>query len=230
MKINIYQGSNPPSEKADITIVIDVLRAFTVAHYAFMRGAKSIFLAGTVEEAFSFKKKNPTYLLAGEINGVAIENFDLDNSPYKIQRKNLNDATLVQKTTNGVRATLNHMESGNVFVTGFSNARNTAEYVKELCNSKGEEQVVHIVASHPDGDDDLACAEYIRKILEGLPISSISVAQRIKESDVARKFFDRERKAFLKEDVFICMREIKSDFVMKVIKTRNLPKIERVHI
>lgn len=227
MKINIYQGSASPLNKADITIVIDVIRAFTVAHYAFIQGVNYILLADTVEQAFQIKKENLEYLLAGEIDGLAIEAFDLDNSPYHVQQKNIAGKTLVQKTTNGVRAALNCLSSEHGFVTGFTNARKTAVYVRERL--KGQD-TVNIIASHPDGDDDLACAEYIKSIIEGSDfISNQEVVDRIKNAHVAAKFFDIEQPEFIYEDILLCIREMDTDFVMKLNKSSKIPMIERVN-
>ena len=72
-EINIYQGNDLTLPDADINVVIDVVRAFTVSHYAFIRGAENIFLVPTVEDALSLKKTHPKSLLAGEINGLPID-------------------------------------------------------------------------------------------------------------------------------------------------------------
>lgn len=148
MQITIYQGRNSPPTVADITIVIDVIRAFTVAHYAFGQGASRIFLAESVEQALQMKEANPEYLLAGEVTGLPIDGFDLDNSPYHIQQKNLSGKTLVQKTTNGVGATLNCLSSDHVFVTGFTNARNTADFVRERIAVEKKKTVHKIGRAH----------------------------------------------------------------------------------
>jgi 2-phosphosulfolactate phosphatase len=230
MSINIYQGRTAPPIVANITIVIDVIRAFTVAHYAFLQGISRILLAETMEQAFRLKKENPEYLLAGEVEGVAIKGFDLDNSPYHIQQKSLEGKTLVQKTTNGVRATLSCLSSEHIFVTGFSNARKTAAFVRNRILDEKEE-VVNIIASHPYGDDDLACAEYIKSILkDSNSISAQEVTERIKYAHVAEKFFDENNRAFLREDVFHCIKELNTNFVMKVNKDSKIPMIERVNV
>ncbi|KAB8138294.1 2-phosphosulfolactate phosphatase [Gracilibacillus oryzae] len=229
MKIQIYQGRNRIWEKADITIVIDVIRAFTVAHYAFMRGASRIFLVETVEQAFKMKKNNPGYLLAGEVNGNPVEGFEFDNSPFHIAQKQLTGETIVQRTTNGVRATLNCLDSDHLYVTGFSNARNTAEFIKKA--HMEEERKINIVASHPSGDDDYACAEYIKQILEDTKqISPQEVETRILHSHVAKKFFDAKNTGFIREDVMCCVKELDTDFVMKVNVISEIPMIERVQV
>lgn len=230
MLINIYQGSSPPPTVAKITIVIDVIRAFTVAHYAFLQGVKRILLVDSVEQALTLKKENPHYLLAGEVRGLPIKGFDLDNSPHHIQEMKLEDKVIVQKTTNGVKATLSCLESEHVFVTGFTNAKTTAEFIREkLVDEK--RNTINIIASHPTGDDDLACAEYIRSILEqNNSISHQSIVERIMHSHVAEKFFDDDNIAFSRDDIFHCIRELNTEFVMRVNKTSKIPMIERVNV
>ncbi|MFZ3578479.1 2-phosphosulfolactate phosphatase [Virgibacillus sp. DJP39] len=230
MQINIFQGSETPSIPATITIVIDVIRAFTVSNVAFLGGANRIFLADSVQQAIKIKQENPDFLLAGEVNGLAVKGFDLDNSPFRIQKEFLVGKTLVQKTTNGVKATLNCLASEHLYVTGFTNARKTAEYVRDSLNNN-KQMTVNIIASHPSGDDDLACAEYIKSILEGSnSILADEVINRIKCSHVAEKFFNEENIGFMREDIFTCIKEFDSGFVMKVSQKNRLPMIERVNI
>ncbi len=229
MHIHIYQGNSSPPTVTKITIVIDVIRAFTVAHYAFLNGAKRIILAENVKQAFQLKRKNPDFLLAGEINGLPIEGFDLDNSPYKIRSKDLAGKTLIQKTTNGVRATLNCLSSDHTFVTGYSNAKTTAKYIKNNFTTD-QQKSINIIASHPSGDDDLACAEYIKSILEDSnTFTTKEVAERIKHSHVADKFFDENNSYFIREDIEYCTKELEAGFVMKVRKNTKIPMIERIN-
>jgi len=54
----------------------------------------------------ALKASDPALLLAGEIKGLGIPGFDLDNSPYRVAQAKLEGRRLVQKTTNGVKATL----------------------------------------------------------------------------------------------------------------------------
>lgn len=228
LPVTIYQGNHHVLASSDINIVIDVIRAFTVAHYAFLGGIKEILLVQTTKEAFRLKEDDPDYLLTGEVKGVGIEGFDLDNSPKRITEHQLKGRSLVQKTTNGVHATLRALGARHVFVTGFSNAKKTAEYVKQICGNP-KDSVINIIASHPTGDDDLACAEYLKGIiLDNEVITAHETIARIKNSSVAEKFFDLENLLFDEEDILYCTKEIPGDFVMRVNQERKVPTIERV--
>ncbi|MDZ4074151.1 MAG: 2-phosphosulfolactate phosphatase [Hylemonella sp.] len=226
-EIRILQGSDQPYPDADINIVIDVIRAFTVAHVAFLRGVREILLVNTVEEAMTLKASDPALLLAGEIKGLGIPGFDLDNSPYRVAQAELEGRRLVQKTTNGVKATLAALEARHVFVTGYSNAMNTARHVRHLLARKGL-RTVNVIASHAQDDDDLACAEYIRDQILGLDQLRVAdVVERIRRSRPAAKFLAVSAGDFEPRDLDICVRAVPSGFVMEVDRLGKVPSIRR---
>lgn len=227
MKVQIIQGHDHSLAASHIKVVIDVIRAFTVAHYAFINGVKEIVLAGTVEEALRFKEQNPEFVLAGEVKGLAIPGFEIDNSPARLLDADLQGKTLIQKTTNGVAATLHSLNAGHVFVTGFTNARTTAAHIKRNL-LKEDDMTIHLIASHPSGDDDLACAEYMAGILQGTyRLSADQAITRIQQSVAAEKFYDEDRPEFVREDISLCTKELPSDFVMRVNVHRDgIPLIQ----
>ncbi|MEM1504493.1 2-phosphosulfolactate phosphatase [Domibacillus sp. 8LH] len=228
MAVRIYQGHSHQLSCADVNVVIDVIRAFTFAHYAFIKGAEEILLAETINSALQTKEKNPTYMLAGEEKGLYIPGFDLDNSPASLLEANVEGKILVQKTTNGVRAALHALNASHVFVTGFSNAKTTAQYIRQLVGKNAD---INIIASHPIGDEDLACAEYMKAIIEGEEgCSAFETVSRIREAEPAQKFFDDNRPEFKSADIALCVKELDTGFVMEVNQKNNLPRIVRVNI
>lgn len=102
MNTTIIHGTEHAYPAANVNIVIDVIRAFTVSHIAFLKGVREIFLANTVEEAFAMQAENPALLLAGEIEGLPLDRFDLDNSPHTFSQAAIANTSVVLKTTNGV--------------------------------------------------------------------------------------------------------------------------------
>lgn len=231
MPIQIIQGHHHTLEASHINVVIDVIRAFTVAHYAFINGVQGIILAGTLDDALRLKKIDPDFLLAGEIQGLPIPGFELDNSPVRLHNLDLRKKFLIQKTTNGVTATLNALSTEHLFVTGFTNARTTAEFIKRNLLKKDDDMIINLIASHPSGDDDLACAQYISEILQDTNrISAEETIERIRKSEAAEKFYDNEKPEFLQEDISFCIQELPSDFVMKVNLNKSNPLIERFQV
>src|SRR5688572_24084000 len=84
-------------------VVIDVIRAFTTAAYAFGAGAEAIYLVATVEEALAFTHAHPHVLAMGEERGRRIEGFTFSNSPVEVSRADLRGRTLVQRTSAGTQ-------------------------------------------------------------------------------------------------------------------------------
>jgi len=213
IEVCIFRGNGLTLPDADVNVIIDVVRAFTVSHYAFVRGAERMLLVPDVAAALAAREELPHALLAGEIGGLAIEGFDLDNSPRRFAETDLQGRTLIQKTTNGVKAALYSLNAPTVLVTGFSNARATAAYLSRQCSSGR----INLVASHPTGDEDLACAEYIRSLLLGEAMETEQVQRRIRGSDTVQKFLDPAQPAFDPADIDYCCRPLEAEFVMAIV-------------
>ena len=64
-----------------VVIIIDVLRAFSTAAYAFSRGAKEILLVSSVENALLLGLQIPNSKVMGEVGGLPPEGCDFGNSP-----------------------------------------------------------------------------------------------------------------------------------------------------
>jgi len=224
--IRIFRGNDLALPDADANIVIDVVRAFTVAHYAFLRGAEKILLVPDVEDAFAVRDKLEGVLLAGEIGGLPIAGFDLDNSPRRMAAAELAGRTLVQKTTNGVKAALHSLGAPAVLVTGFSNAGATAAFL--LRSFGGADARINLVASHPTGDEDLACAEYIRSLILGAEPDADAVRERIYGCETVQKFLDPSRPEFDPDDIDYCAKALPAEFVMAVDRQVPWPTVRKV--
>jgi 2-phosphosulfolactate phosphatase len=210
-EILITQGHRPPPNPGGATVVIDVIRAFTTAHFAFQGGAREIHLVATAPEALAMKQQQPDLLLAGEISALPIDGFDFGNSPLEMTRADLRGRTLVQRTTNGVIATLAARDSAVVLVAGLINAAATAEWL----NSQHFPRVL-LVASHPDGDEDVACAEYMRGLLGGEGISLEEARQRTRGAHAAKKFLDGRHPRLHAEDIAMAASEDRNAHPLRV--------------
>jgi len=79
-------------------VVIDVLRAFSTAAYAFTAGVETITLVSAVIEALEWKEKNPQLLLMGEMDGLPIPGFDYGNSPPQFDGMDFVGRHMIQRT------------------------------------------------------------------------------------------------------------------------------------
>ena len=84
-------------------VVVDVIRAFTTAAYAFGSGAQEIYLVASVDEALAFKATHPGSLAMGEDRGLRPDGFDFPNSPAMVRAADLGGRTLVQRTSAGTQ-------------------------------------------------------------------------------------------------------------------------------
>lgn len=92
-----------------VAVVIDVMRAFTTAAWAFHRGADKIVLAADQGEALRIKASHPGWLALKD--GAPASGFDLVNSPGRIREADLAGRTVVQKTTAGTVGALAVVEA-----------------------------------------------------------------------------------------------------------------------
>jgi 2-phosphosulfolactate phosphatase len=204
MNVHIHQGHRPDLKQAEVYVVIDVIRAFTTAWIAFARGVREILLVREIDEAFALRRHYPDYLLVGERKALKIEGFDLGNSPWEMSRADVARRGLIFTTTNGVTATLHALAqcapSGAVFATGYLGAAQTVAAIETLATGRRDLRV-NLIASHPTGDEDLACAEWMRARLHGEDADEAAVVARILASEAAAKFLDPARPEYDARDM-----------------------------
>jgi phosphosulfolactate phosphohydrolase-like enzyme len=104
-----------------VVIVIDVIRAFTNAAFAFSRGAKEIYPVSKIKEALQLKAQIPDSLVCGEEGGLPPEGFDFGNSPTQTNVLDLSGRVIVQRTgagTQGIVRSVNaeHMLAASMVV------------------------------------------------------------------------------------------------------------------
>ncbi|UCD16219.1 MAG: 2-phosphosulfolactate phosphatase [Candidatus Zixiibacteriota bacterium] len=109
MRIDLFllPGSVGEHRLAGKTLVlIDVLRASTTICQALKAGARAIIPVEEPDQAAEMRQKigAENSLLAGERQGIKIENFKLGNSPKEYTEEVVRDKTIILTTTNGTRA------------------------------------------------------------------------------------------------------------------------------
>src|SRR5579859_2312546 len=115
-----------------VVIVIDVIRAFTVAAYACAGGARRLWLVRTTDEAFVLRQQEAQALLAGEIGGRLIPGFDLNSSPPLMAATNVQGRTIIQRTGAGTQGAVGAINATHLLICSLANARASAAYAREL--------------------------------------------------------------------------------------------------
>ena len=121
----------------ETVVVVDVLLAFTTAAFAFSRGAASIVLTSTVEEALALKRRFDGALAMGEVGTLPVPEFDLSNSPLDLLDRDLNGRRIIHRTSNGTQGVCRSRNAKALFVTGFPTASATAAQVRRGGGGRG---------------------------------------------------------------------------------------------
>lgn len=201
-------------------VVIDVLRAFTTAAFAFEQGASRILPVSTVEEAYALREDMPNALVMGEVNGFKPEGFDFSNSPSSLQRADLTDRMLIQRTSAGTQGLVRAVNADSLFAASFVIARATAQ---SLIDGRFDtiSFVVTGISEGRDGDEDLACAEYIQALVEGKNPDPTPYLARVAGSTVGRDFSSGSLRYLLQEDFKLSLEINSFNFSMPVGKANN---------
>lgn len=173
---------------ADAVVVIDVLRAFTVAPWLHHRGAHRVLAVADRDHARQLRDTAlPGALLAGEQGGRPVEGFDLGNSPSEVASQRLDGRTVIHRTSAGTQGLARTVGSGHVFAASFVTARATALALR----ATGVVEVTFVITGASlgrDGDEDLAAAELIAARAAGEDPDPAPFLARVATSDAGKLF------------------------------------------
>lgn len=184
-----------------IVLIIDVLRAFSTAAYAFSRGAKKIHLVSGVQEALDLTSKLPNAKAMGEVGGLPPAGFDFGNSPTRILEHDLTGITLVQRTGAGTQGAVLCVNAEMMLVTSFVVAQATMDYVLR----RKPEEITFVITGGMGNDEDVACAEFLEKQFTGQETEAQSFTQRVYASRDALQHMP-DHPQFPKSDLDYCSR------------------------
>ncbi|KXK14441.1 MAG: 2-phosphosulfolactate phosphatase [Chloroflexi bacterium OLB14] len=225
MKFNYTTLDNCESAKG-IVLIIDVLRAFSTAAYAFSRGAKKIYLVSEVQEALDLKSKTKNAKVMGEVGGLPPEGFDFGNSPTQILEHDLADITLIQRTSAGTQGAVRSKNADVMLATSFVVAQATINYVLKL----NANEITFVITGGMNNDEDVACAEFLEKQFTGEVVEAQSFIKRVYQSRDAVQHLDPNQPKFPETDVDYCTRINTFDFAMPITRKNNLLVMQAIKI
>lgn len=163
-------------------VVIDVLRATTTIVTALAAGAQAVVPCLTIEEAQAAAAGLPGLaVLGGERGGVAIDGFDLGNSPAEYTPQRVGGKLVVLTTTNGTRALGHCHQAGEIVIASFLNRA-------AVCNHLAGRSRIEIVCAGTDGQ---VTREDV--LLAGALVEGLNAATRWDTSDQAEIALDSWR-------------------------------------
>ncbi|MFE6668731.1 2-phosphosulfolactate phosphatase [Streptomyces sp. NPDC057697] len=208
-----------------VAVVIDVMRAFTVAAWAFSRGVERIVLASTEGEALALKESRPGWVALKD--GAPAAGFDAVNSPGLLGSHDFAGRTMVQKTTAGTVGALAVADAPLVLCASFVVAGATARFLRA-----GDPGPVTFVVTGEGGraDEDLACAEYISRSITGDEVGAAPYLDRARTSRAAADLASGLRSGYHPDDVDLCLEIDRFPFAMVARQEESLMVLRPVAV
>ena len=204
-----FLGITELVETPSVAVVVDVMRAFTVAAWAFGQGAEKIVLAESLDEALALKARHPDWVALKD--GPPAPGFDTVNSPGMLRSMDLGGRTVVQKTTAGTVGALAVKDASLVLCAGFVVAEATAR----LLRTRKSDSVTFVVTGEGgQADEDLACAQYIARRATEAKTDAAEFLRRAAESRAAAELTQGVRQGVHPDDVALCLELDRFPFAM----------------
>ena len=202
-----------------IAVIIDVFRAFTCTPLMFSLGIQKIILVSSPAEGLALKKKNPEFILVGEVGGVPIEGFDLGNSPTQILKQPpsfFKGRTAVQRTSSGVQGALAALDvADEVLLGSYVLAKSTSQYI--LTKSPPRVSIVAMGWNlEVKALEDEHCAHYIGHLLGDIPYDHNQALREIIFDETTQKFLRGDKVHYPPSDPILALQRDIYDFVLQV--------------
>ncbi|MCB2202869.1 2-phosphosulfolactate phosphatase [bacterium] len=208
-------------------VVIDVLRAFTTAAFAFAGGARQIFPVGGVDEALALHAELGDALIMGEVDGFKPKGFDFGNSPAALMEEDLSGRIMIQRTSAGTQGLNRATKADHLLAASFVVAGATTRYLRNL-NPDLISFVITGTHKGRDGDEDRACADYLAALIQGENPSPETYLNRVGTSTVGRDFQFGEVAYILQQDFDLGLDLDRFDFAMPVRSEHGRLVMEKV--
>lgn len=220
-RIFLNRLQNPPKNR-DSVVVIDVLRSFTTAAVALDRGAAAIYPVEAVAAAAALAARLDGALSIGAVGGGdPVAGFDFGNSPASLLAADLAGRPVVLSTAAGVRGLQRFGDARRLYAASLVCARATAAAIL----ADGAAEVCFVITGEwvdRDGDEDIACADYIEALLCGRTPDPADYARRVRESDFGRRFGKPGWPNLPGADLELCADADRFDFAMPVRRRDGL--------
>ena len=217
-EIRILELIEGAKQARGLTVIIDVLRAFSLECYLYDMGAALIRPVGSVEDAFRLRAAYPGSLMIGERGGRKIDGADFGNTPSGIRSEDVAGKMIFHTTSAGTQGVISAHGATEILTGSLVNARAVAEYIRQK-----QPEEVSLVAMGNGGirraEEDVLCAEYIRSLAVGEPMKNLQ--ERIMElpDHGAAHFFNPETQdVFPEPDFWLCMKNDRFPFVLRIEK------------
>lgn len=200
-----------------VVIVIDVIRAFTNAAFAFSRGVDRIYPVATIAEALKLKGTRADIFACGEEGSLPPDGFDFGNSPSQSAELDLTGRSLLERTGAGTQGIVQSVSADRLVAVSFVVAAATVEHVLDF----SPESVTFVIIGelYDGGKEDWACADYLVELFKGRRPDPAPSLGQLRASQDAQVLFDPALPQFPESDIHHCTSLDRFDFAMPVAKS-----------
>lgn len=214
--IQILELVEGAKQARGLTVIIDVLRAFSLECYLYAYGAKLVRPVAGVEEAFALRDRFPGSLLIGERGGKMCEGFDFGNTPSGIPPEAVAGKLIFHTTSAGTQGVRNAVHASEILTGSLVNASAVAAYIR-----RRQPEQVSLVAMGNGGvrtaPEDVLCAEYIRSLVLGEAFPELQERIDLLPTHGCEHFFNPDtQEIFPTPDFGLCTRPDCFSFVLKI--------------
>ena len=156
----------------------------------------------------------PGAVTTGAIGGGdPIPGFDFGNSPSAVRGANLRNRPLIQTTAAGVRGLTRFRHARALLAGSLVVGRATAKALLSLQPS----EICFVITGEwvdRDGDEDVACADYLDALVHGEEPNPAVFAERVRDSDFGRRFQEGANDHLPPSDLDLCAQVDCFDFAL----------------
>lgn len=215
MEIRILQLLEGADRAEGLTVVIDVLRAFSLECFLAAWGAAELRPVGALEEAFAWRERDPAALLVGERGGARCEGFDYGNSPTGIPPEAVRGKRIIHTTSAGTQGLTRARRAEEIITGSLVNAAAAAAYIR-----RRDPETVSLVcmgnAGVREAPEDLLCAAYIRSLVLDEPIPDLEARIKDLRRHGGEHFFNpATQHVYPEPDFWACIRRDVFPFVLR---------------
>ena len=230
MEIQILQLLEGAERARGLTVVIDVLRAFSLECFLADWGAAELRPVGSLEETFAWRDRDPSVLLVGERGGARCKGFDYGNSPSSIPPEAVRGRRVIHTTSAGTQGLTRAVHAEERIAGSLVNAAAVAAYIRQR-----QPGTVSLVCMGNGGvreaPEDVLCAEYIRSLVLGQPFPDLDARIQALRWHGGQHFFNPDTQEIYPEpDFWLCTKRDQFPFVLRAVRDDLGLRMEKVTV
>jgi 2-phosphosulfolactate phosphatase len=200
---NVRTSAILQPQRTNITIVIDVFRAFTAACYI-LSGLPASYMLTNKSPVITLQmsKLQDPFLIGKAEKGITFK-YNIPNSPTRIKEVEIKGRHVLHRTEGGASGILMSKGSNLILAASLANADATVRYLSKLQNPVVMLLPMGHEGNTPSLEDDI-CAQYIEAQLKGKTFDLSQYHPALREGS-GKYFFTEDQWQYPIQDFDLCL-------------------------